>query len=83
VKTIGASALRMVCTMAPLRLRDYADAFQCGDYSRILRCTEWGSAIVLRSRRIDQAARPPLRGHLANMVGVCHSLSVALAGSSP
>jgi hypothetical protein len=42
-----------------------------------------GPAIVLRSRRIDQAARPPLRGHLANMVGVCHSLSVALAGSSP
>src|ERR1700731_4741999 len=31
VKTIGASALRMVCTMAPLRLRDYADdAFRCG-----------------------------------------------------
>ena len=83
VKTIGASALRMVCTMAPLRLRAYADAFQCGDYSRILRCTEWGSAIVLRSRRTDQAARPPLRGQLANMVGVCHSLSVALAGSSP
>jgi hypothetical protein len=26
---------------------------------------------------------PALRGHLANMVGVCHSLSVALAGSSP
>jgi hypothetical protein len=45
----------MVCTMAPLRLRDYADdAFRCG-----------------------------LRGHLANVVGVCHSLSVALAGSSP
>src|ERR1700722_4254198 len=44
VKTIGASALRMVCTMAPLRLRDYADdAFRCG-----------------------------LRGHLANVVCVCH-----------
>src|SRR5271163_80740 len=28
VKMIGASALRMVCTMAPLRLREYADAFQ-------------------------------------------------------
>ena len=64
VKTIGASELRMVCTMAPLRLRDYADdAFQCGDYSRILLRAEWGSAIVLASRksrrRIDQAARPP------------------------
>src|ERR1700683_2264901 len=47
VKTIGASAVRMVCTMVPLRLRDYADAFQCGDYSRILRRAEW--AIVLRA----------------------------------
>jgi hypothetical protein len=29
--------------MAPLRLRGYADyAFQCGDYSRILRRAEWG-----------------------------------------
>src|SRR5271169_6382818 len=42
VTAMGASALRMVCNMAPPRLRDYADAFQCGDYSRILRCTEWG-----------------------------------------
>jgi hypothetical protein len=73
--------------MAPRRLRNYTDAFQCGDYSMILRRAEWGSAIVLRSRKsrrkIDQAARSPLRGHLASVVVVCHSLSVALAGSSP
>jgi hypothetical protein len=32
---------------------------------------------------IDQAVRRGPRGHLANVVGVCHNLSVALAGSSP
>src|SRR5580704_16285689 len=76
VKTIGASAVRMVCTMVPLRLRDYADdAFQCGDYSRILRRAEWGSAIVLWSRksrrRIDQAARPPPAAGISPMWLVC------------
>ena len=59
-----------------LRLRDYADdAFQCGDYSRILRRAEWGSAIVLRSwksrRRIDQGGAPAACADISPMWLVC------------